>query len=595
MAENNTTYYQSRHTGAQIDDILDQSIAATAAANTSSAKAEAAAENANQEAAKIPGMVAGKADLDPATGDVVLSQLPPALAQIASYAYGIEFDTTEEQPACKRIGNLDLHRSLPIQSRLRGCLLDDDGEVVEYLAADDWTGATRDGSRGQVMCEFPDFYYRFEKDGTICRVWLSEQPLPGYRLFRRQYVSAYEAAIQRSTGKLCSVSNQSADYRGGDNHAAWDGSYRSLLGRPATNLSSTSFRNAARKRKLDSSEWNEYIYSQHKMLFWLFAVEYATFDVQAPVNPELTAEGFRQGGLGAGVTNMVGWSAFNTYMPFIPCGYTDNLGNGTGEVAYPVINEDGSTRCSVMVPRYRGVENPFGHIIKFVDGISVLISQIEGNDGDVLREVFVCDDPAKFADEGVENYVKVGNEASTNGYIKEVGFGEGGEIVPSVVGGSSSTYFCDYHSTAASPTKKLYAVLLGGGADYMASAGLMCWDSSSAPSEPSLLIGTRLSFVKRAEPLPSDLPDVLAASDCSLDARVATLERTLAAVLSGTAVIPKLQVKELGVWGPNNLILTGSGAPTKAPDRAGQLYIDTASEAVYKSTGNAAVADWKNL
>lgn len=96
----------------------------------------------------------------------------------------------------------------------------------------------------------------------------------------------------------------------------------------------------------------------------------------------------------------------------------------------------------------------------------------------------------------------------------------------------------------------------------------------------------------------SDIPDafnVLAASDCSLEARVSTLEQTLAAVLSGAAVIPALQVRELGVWGSNNLILTGSGAPTKAPDRAGQLYIDTASGAVYKSTGNAAVSDWKNL
>ena len=96
----------------------------------------------------------------------------------------------------------------------------------------------------------------------------------------------------------------------------------------------------------------------------------------------------------------------------------------------------------------------------------------------------------------------------------------------------------------------------------------------------------------------SDIPDafaVLAASDCSLEARVTALERTLTAVLSGDAVIPALQVRELGVWGSNNLILTGSGAPTKAPDRAGQLYIDTASGAVYKSTGNAAVSDWKNL
>lgn len=68
MAETNTTYYQSRHTGEEIDDLLDQSVAATEAANASAKKADDAAENANQEAAKIPGMVTGKADLDPATG-----------------------------------------------------------------------------------------------------------------------------------------------------------------------------------------------------------------------------------------------------------------------------------------------------------------------------------------------------------------------------------------------------------------------------------------------------------------------------------------------------------------------------------------------
>ena len=68
MAE--TTYYQSRHTGEEIDNLLDESIAATEAAN-------AAAKNANDESAKIPGMVAGKADLDPNTGYVNGSQMDP--------------------------------------------------------------------------------------------------------------------------------------------------------------------------------------------------------------------------------------------------------------------------------------------------------------------------------------------------------------------------------------------------------------------------------------------------------------------------------------------------------------------------------------
>lgn len=137
-------------------------------------------------------------------------------------------------------------------------------------------------------------------------------------------------------------------------------------------------------------------------------------------------------------------------------------------------------------------------------------------------------------------------------------------------------------------------------AEYIA-AGLLAdkWrDTSGAgldlPYVPTATGGTAVLVYDQPSG-DSDAFAVLAASDCSLEARVTTLERTLAAVLSGAAVIPALQVRELGVWGSNNLILTGSGAPTKAPDRAGQLYIDTASGAVYKSTGNVAVSNWKNL
>ena len=174
-------------------------------------------------------------------------------------------------------------------------------------------------------------------------------------------------------------------------------------------------------------------------------------------------------------------------------------------------------------------------------------------------------------------------------------FGEGGEIMTSIVGGDSSTYFCDYHYTNIPTTEALRGVLFGGIASHGASAGFVSAASDNSPSTTSAFIGSRLCFVPH---FGLDLPDafnVLAASNCSLEARVTTLEQTLAAVLSGAAVIPALQVRELGVWGSNNLILTGSGAPAKAPDRAGQLYIDTASGAVYKSTGNAAVSDWKNL
>lgn len=193
-----------------------------------------------------------------------------ALATLLPYmeeecSYGIEFDTAVSSPACTRIGNLSLHKSLPIHNRMKGCLLNDDGEVVEYLNPANWTGQTRDGSRGQVMVELPMHYRKFETDGTKRRVRISEYPLPGYRLVPgNRYVSAYQATIQRSTTTLCSVVNMDADYRGGNNNTAYDGTYRTFLGRPATGISRTNFRNYARKRKSGSTEWNCMTYDIQK-------------------------------------------------------------------------------------------------------------------------------------------------------------------------------------------------------------------------------------------------------------------------------------------------------------------------------------------
>lgn len=423
-----------------------------------------------------------------------------ALATLLPYmeeecSYGIEFDTAVSSPACTRIGNLSLHKSLPVHSRMKGCLLDNDGNVVEYLNPTDWTGNVLDGTRGQVMVEIPAHFRKFETDGTKRRVRISEYPLPGYHLVGKRYVSAYEATVERSTLTLASVKNTGENYRGGNNNAEWDGTYRSLIGMPATSISRTNFRNYARKRKSGSTEWNCMTYDIQKELYWLFVIEYATLNSQATFNAEKDSNGYAQGGLGVGVTNMSDWSGYNDYYPFVPCGHTDELGNGTGEVAYPVINEDGSTRCTVMVPRYRGIENPFGHVWQWTDGINIRISPNTDKDGDGLSKVFVCSDPAKFSDTGYDGYAHVGNEARTENYVKEVIFGEGGEIIPSVVGGGSSTYFCDYHYTNIPTTEALRGVLFGGSAHHGAYAGFAYAFSHGAPSNTSATIGSRLCFI----------------------------------------------------------------------------------------------------
>ena len=113
------------------------------------------------------------------------------------FSYGVQFDTSISSPYCTRVGNVALHKTLPIQSRMRGCLLDDDGQVVEYLDPRDWTGQVRDGSRGQVMVEIPMHYRKFETNGTKRVVRLSEYPISGYHQVPQMYVSAYEASIER--------------------------------------------------------------------------------------------------------------------------------------------------------------------------------------------------------------------------------------------------------------------------------------------------------------------------------------------------------------------------------------------------------------
>lgn len=146
--------------------------------------------------------------------------------------YGVEWNVNQTSSDVKRIGIPELHRTLPCH-QLRGCLLADNGTVNEYLPQDDWTSATRDGSKGQVMVEIPEMWMKFEVDGDMRRVLLSPVAIGGFKHYQKRYVSAYEATVQRSTNKLASVVNTTEDYRGGRNDASLDDTAYTLLGKPA--------------------------------------------------------------------------------------------------------------------------------------------------------------------------------------------------------------------------------------------------------------------------------------------------------------------------------------------------------------------------
>ena len=401
------------------------------------------------------------------------------------YAYGVEWDMASSSPDGKRVGNMQLHRELPVQSGMRGVVLDNNGGVYYYHEPTAWkmTFASKDYAS---MVEIPDHWYRIYITGTKFKMMLSSIPLPGYKHISKFYIGSSEAQMLRSLGLLMSDKTNSTDTRGGDNTAEWDGTYRSLLGRPVTNLTRDQFRQAARKR---GSGWEMYTYNAHKTLFWLFAVEYATLDSQKPFNAQKDANGFAQGGLGPGPTQMTDWTNFNEINPLIPCGYTNEFGNGSGEKAYVVKNASGGTHATLMANRYRGIENPFGHIWKYTDGANIQVTT--GDAG--LSILWTTDDPSNFSDTSYTGYNKKGNICRTNGYAKKMLLGEDGDIVATEIGGSSSTYWCDYYYTYTS-ANRMQVVLVGGHADYGSHAGLAYVGTRSAPSAASRGIGSRLCF-----------------------------------------------------------------------------------------------------
>lgn len=404
------------------------------------------------------------------------------------YAYGVEWDTASSSPDGVRVGNMQLHRELPIQSKLRSVILDNNGGIKNYLNNSNWGNIDTEYLTESIMTEIPEHWYKFYQDGTKFRMMLSAMPLPGYNHIDQFYISSFESGIDRSSSTLISsygVGSTNVNKRGGDNTSEWDGTYRSLLGCPVTYLTRDQFRQAARKH---GSGWEMYTYGAHKTLFWLFAVEYATLNSQKPFNAQKDANGFSQGGLGEGASQMTDWINFNNANPLIPCGYTNEFGNGSGEKAYVVKNASDGTHATLMANRYRGIENPFGHVWKYTDGANIQVTT--GDAG--LSILWTTDDPSNFSDTSYTGYDKKGNICRTSGYAKKMLLGENGDIIPTEVDGSSSTYWCNYYRTTIT-IDGIFVVLAGSSANGALGNGLASiyggYTSNSARD-----IGTRLCF-----------------------------------------------------------------------------------------------------
>ena len=401
------------------------------------------------------------------------------------YSYGVEWDSTVADPTLTRIGNPLLHKSLPIQSQYKGCVANG-AEINYYLNPNDWsqkadgTPSVLDGTDGTVRVHIPKFYGKSGVEGTKRWVRMSTIKMDNTWIeIPEMLVDAYRSTVDTTvsaTPKAVSVVNTTAQFRGGGNRTANDtyldtDAFRSDLGKPRTNISRANMRTYA------TNAGSEMLcYEYYKWIFyWAWVVEYATLNSQKAYTADLTAEGYHQGGLGDGVTTWDGtnWNNYNGYYPLTPCGYCNDIGNFTGvkDLVIPetVINESTTVASKTFkVPRWRGFDNPFGDIWTNLDGII-----LERTAANQPSSVYTTTDPTAFGDDNTAKgkMTVAGTEIASDGWIKDYDLGETGEIIPSVVGGSATTYMCDYHYCNASSTA-LRALIVGGIADHGGYAGL---------------------------------------------------------------------------------------------------------------------------
>lgn len=420
------------------------------------------------------------------------------------YSYGVEWDTTVADPALTRIGNPLLHKSLPIQSQYKGCVANN-GVVNYYLDPNDWskkiTGedSVLDGTDGTVRVHTPKFY---GKSGTNVqdsnKKWVRISTIKmddTWIEIPEMLIDAYRSTVNQTGNKAVSVVNTTAQFRGGGNRTANDtyldtDAFRSDLGKPRTNISRANMRTYA------TNAGSEMLcYEYYKWIFyWAWVIEYATFNSQAAYNAELTAEGYHQGGLGDGVTTWDGtsWNNYNGYYPLTPCGYCNEFGNFTGvkDLVIPetAVSETVTVATKTFkVPRWRGFDNPFGDIWTNLDG--VILERTAANQP---SSVYTTTDTSAFGDDNTAKgkMTVAGTEVASDGYIKAFDLGEKGEIIPSAVGGSNTTYMCDYHYCNVSSTA-LRTLLVGGGAHDGGNAGLGCFNSANGVGAAIAHVGFR--------------------------------------------------------------------------------------------------------
>lgn len=432
---------------------------------------------------------------------------------------------------------------LPIQAAMRRCVINDSGVVQYYLDPSNSTlrvgggAAVLTGADGQVMVEIPAFYYRYAYSGTTHTWEISQVPLSGFSLHPAfikngafvpyRYIGAYEGTLYdvsasiytdgiyqtavscvfasadksftiasrtgvfslltvgdkivvsgtvsnngtKTVASLVSATKITVTEAVVDETAAatvvqteknWTATTGdklcSISGKAPINQGTrANFRAVAKNR---GTGWRQTDYDLMSAIQLLYLVEYASF--------------YSQSVIGNGLTDWASgtWSTYNGYNPINNTGASNAKGNTT----FNLSNGDGVVGSYMT---YRGIENWYGHLWKWCDGININ-----------ANVPYVSNKDTDFADDTATNYTALGvtliNADGWQNTLEQVDRG----FLPASVGAASTTKITDYYYQAAD----WRVVRLGGSAYGGASAGAFYLSAGSASSALDQPIGGRISF-----------------------------------------------------------------------------------------------------
>lgn len=449
------------------------------------------------------------------TGETRHIELAKAVEQAGNAIAGRYWnEANSTSTAAGYYGSLDALRRLPAKLGLGRYLVTDDRKKHKLDPFDstryaDGTPAALNGTQGQCMWCWNGFIANIWKEGNnLIKAVTFDKPVGNGVSIKIPAggISWLGAAVMdRTNTKLCSLISNAEQYRGGGGAALKSESYEkapaadtpqiTMLGMPATNISTTNFGNYARKR---GEGWEANWFVARFVVEFLFEVIMGTENSQAAFKEDKDENGLYQGGFGTGVTDMPSWDKYNGYYPLIPTSVGLEAGDGVCLVPYSLPQTEGAegeAYKTFNVPVFFGLVNAgFGSLYSWVRGLIM----------DAGGKSLVYVTPSMYADYDpatIDDKLLVAECPQTEGYIKRKSY-QGLCCMPTEVGGTATVRFGDYFATNAKTSKGLRVRAAGGYASSGAFAGASYTAASHAATSALASFSAPLCYFEEDPVIP---------------------------------------------------------------------------------------------